>query len=214
MAHRLGLSSVSSTRAYQSTLHSPRAIKSNRSDALIPDDPFRTLFSSNTSSLPQRHVHIDLADHPPTSWNLSFQTNDSILLDIVLPAATDLSTVPNLTLSNIHADRFVATVVGSSTNLQVDEIQAKDFSLAVNLTSNSSVEQPSEVIIGHVKSDQFQLTLTKSNKMNLQVAQVDSATAELYFDEGFCSNDSNVQINLNLSQNGRRATSTFTLFYA
>ena len=199
-----------STQTYQSTLLPPPAIKSNRPSAPMPEDLSHTLFQSNASSPSHRHVHIDLIDRPPTSWNLSFQTNDSILLDIVLPVATDLSTVPNLTLSNIHADRFAATIVGSSVNLQVDDIQTKDFSLAVNLTNNGSAEQPSEVIIGHVKSDQFHLTLTKSNKMNVQVAQVDSATAELYFDEGFCSNDSNVQINLNLSQNGRRASSTLT----
>jgi hypothetical protein len=40
--------------------------------------------------------------------------------------------------------------------------------------------------------------------MNVHVQQVDSETAELFFDSQFCTNETNLQINLNLSKNGKR----------
>ena len=62
----------------------------------------------------------------------------------------------------------------------------------------------SDVIIGHVKSDQFELNLTKSDNMHVRVQQVDSETAELYLDSNFCTNESSLEINLNLSKNGKK----------
>jgi hypothetical protein len=87
-------------------------------------------------------------------------------------------------------------------NLQVDQIQVKEFSLAMNLTNNQTNQSLSDVVIGHVKSERFQLDITKSDNMNIHIEQVDSETAELFFDSQFCTNETNLQINLNLSKNG------------
>ena len=85
---------------------------------------------------------LNLSDLPPSSWNLSFQTNQSLLLDITLP----------------------------SVNLQINEVETKEFSLSMNLTtSNETSHRPSEVILGHVRSEHFQLTLVTTDGINLQV---------------------------------------------
>lgn len=144
-------------------------------------------------------------DQTAASWSLSLQTNRSIHVDIALPPISDPPNVngtTNLTLANIQANRFSTNVVGPAVNLQVDQIETKEFSLTVDLTQNQTNSQPSDLIIGYIKSDRFNLGITKTDALNLQVQQVDSATAELYFDDQFCSNASDVAINLNLSKNG------------
>ncbi len=78
-----------------------------------------------------------------------------------------------------------------------------------DINSNQSVQYLSDVIIGHVKSEQFELNLTKSNNMHVHVQQVDSATAELYLDSHFCTNESSLEINFNLSKNGKKKFSFF-----
>lgn len=145
-------------------------------------------------------------DQAAASWSLSLQTNRSIQVDIALPPISEppnANGTTNLTLANIQANRFATNVVGPSVNLQVDNIETKEFSLTVDLTTNQTNSQPSDLIIGYIKSDKFNLGITKTDAMNLQVQQVDSATAELYFDDQFCTNASDVAINLNLSKNGK-----------
>jgi hypothetical protein len=44
--------------------------------------------------------------------------------------------------------------------------------------------------------------------MHVYVKQVDSATAELYLDSNFCTNESSLEINLNLSKNGKKKISS------
>jgi hypothetical protein len=147
-------------------------------------------------------------DLPPSSWNLSLDTNDSILLDLALPSSSNPS---NLTFTKILANRLMANIVGFPVNLQIEQINAKQFSLAMNITNNNDLEMnnqtnslTSDVVIGRVKSEQFELNITKSDNMNIHVQQVDSAIAELYFDSEFCTNESSLQINLNLSKNGKK----------
>ena len=188
----------SSRRPRTTTITSTRTYRTRRRTSLstLPDQ------STSAVDLLQSFLHstsLNLTDLPPSSWNLSLQTNRSLLLDITLPSSNVTS---NLTLADIQADRFVASIVGSSVNLQVHEVEAKEFSLTMNLTS----VQPSEVIIGHVRSEHFQLTLSKTDEINLQVQRVDADTAELIFDDQFCSRGSDVEINLNLSKNGNRSS--------
>lgn len=72
---------------------------------------------------------------------------------------------------------------------------------------NQTIRHFSDVIIGHVRSEQFELNLTKSDNMHVHVQQVDSETAELYLDSNFCTNESSLEINLNLSKNGKTNSS-------
>jgi hypothetical protein len=173
---------------------------------LLSNDILNTLMDAHTTnSSVEKSIFINLMDFPASTWDVSLQTNESVRLDIALPSSIDsngLGVTTNLSLSNIQADRFAANIVGSSINLQVDQIETKEFSLTMNLTNNGTNDQSSDVAFGHIKSDQFHLNITKANKMNLQVQQVDSETAELYFSDKFCTNDSDVEINLNLSKNG------------
>ena len=74
----------------------------------------------------------------------------------------------------------------------------------MNLTNNNTSNQPSEVLIGRIKSEKFQMNIAKTDDINLKIQQVDTDTAELVFDDPFCSTGSNVKINLNLGKNGNR----------
>jgi ABC-type sugar transport system ATPase subunit len=161
---------------------------------------FNTLFDDTTNSSTEKSIYFNLIDLPPSSWNLSLHTNDSVLLDIILPSPSHATT--NLTITNVEANRFSANIIGVPVNLQVDQIQVKEFSLAMNLTTNQTNQSVSDVVIGHVRSERFQLDITKSDNMNIHIQQVDSETAELFFDSQFCTNETNLQINLNLSKNG------------
>ena len=42
------------------------------------------------------------------------------------------------------------------------------------------------------------MALIKTDEINLQLPQIDSATAELFFDDQFCRNDSDMEIDLRL----------------
>lgn len=148
-------------------------------------------------------MSLNLVDLPPSSWNLSFQTNESILLDMTLPSSNATS---NLTLGNIQAERFSASIAGSSVNLQVNQIETKQFSLTMNLTNNSTSNQRSEVLIGRIKTEKFQMKISKTDDINLKIQQVDTDTAELVFEDPFCSTGSNVEINLNLGKSGNRSS--------
>jgi hypothetical protein len=154
---------------------------------------------------------------PASSWNFSLNSNESIVLDVALPPATYPSypnTTTNLTFTNIEANRFSTNINGIPINLHVDRVQTKQFSLTMNATDddiNRSPKTQSDVIIGHVKSEQFELNLTKSDNMHVRIRQVDSATAELYLDSNFCTNESSLEINLNLAKNGKTKFSSFFL---
>ncbi|CAF0863217.1 unnamed protein product [Adineta ricciae] len=181
------------TTTYKSAVHS------NLSNTLLSNELFDTLLTNSSSD---QVISFDLSNLPTSSWNLSLQTNKSIVLDIALPDASTANGTTNLSMTNIVAERFTTNIVGSPVSLQVDQVQTKQFSLAMNLTSNLTNQMSSDVVIGHVKSEQFQLDITKSDNMNIHVKQVDSETAELFFDSKFCTNDTNLQINLNLTKNG------------
>ena len=83
----------------------------------------------------------------------------------------------------------------------------------MNLAHNQTNQSLSDVVIGHIKSEQFELNITKSDNMNIHVEQVDSETAELFFDSQFCTNESNLQINLNISKNGKQKSILLFLEY-
>jgi hypothetical protein len=188
------------------------SFSTNSSNILLSNELLNTLFNNATNSSNEKFIFINLADLPPSSWNVSLHTNASILLDIVLPPASypsNINTTTNLTISNVDAHRFATTIIGVPINLQVDQIQTKQFSLAMNLTNEPANQSLSDVVIGHIKSEQFELNITKSDNMNLHVQQVDSDTAELFFDSRFCTNESNLQINLNLSKNGKTKLNLF-----
>jgi hypothetical protein len=181
------------------------SLNTNSSNTLLSNELLNTLFNSTTNSS-EKYIFVNLNDLPPSTWNLSLRTNESILLDIALPAPTfplNLNTTTNLTFINVEANRFSTNIIGSPVNLQVDQIRVKQFSLAMNLTNDQSNQSLSDVVIGHVKSEKFELNITKSDNMNIHIQQVDSETAELFFDSQFCTNESNLQINLNLSKNGK-----------
>ena len=102
-------------------------------------------------------------------------------------------------------------------HLQVDRVETKQFSLQINATHQNSSENEtnksiSDIVIGHVKSEQFQLNLTKSDNMHVYVKEVDSATAEVYLDSNFCTNESSLEINLNLKKNGKNKNKYFFFF--
>ena len=156
-------------------------------------------------------------DLPPSSWNLSLKSNESIILDVALPSSNTAAKT-NLTFTNIEANHFSTNIIGQPINLQIDRVHSKQFSFKMNTTdddtnSNNRVQYLSDVIIGHVKSEQFHLNLTKLYKVNVHVQQIDSATAELYIDSSFCTNESSLDINLNLSENGKKKFSFFLISY-
>jgi len=171
--------------------------------------------TTSTNSSSEKSIYFNLIDLPPSSWNLSLNSNESIALDVVLPSTgypSYFNTTTNLTFTNIQANRFSTNINGMPVNLQVDRVHTKQFSLIMNATDNTMNRNPkiqhlSDVIIGHVKSEQFELNLTKSDNMHLYVQRFDSATAELYLDSNYCTNESSLEINLNLSKNGKKKIS-------
>ncbi|CAF3870500.1 unnamed protein product [Rotaria magnacalcarata] len=182
----------------------------NDSTTILSNDILSQLFrntSTSTNSSTERFIYFNLVDLPPSSWDLSLNSNESFVLDLVLPSSANSNATSNLTFTNIEATSLSTKIVGAPINLQVDRVQTKHFSLAVNATDsgsnrNRTKSSVSDVIIGHVRSEKFELNFTKTDNMNVRVQQVDSATADLYFDSHFCTNESNLEINLNLSQNG------------
>ena len=181
----------------------------NASNILSYNNLLNNIFNNIST---EKSIYVNLIDLPPSSWNFSLSSNASINLNVELPPpvypATS-NTKTNLTFTNIEANHFSTNIIGKPVNLQVDRVQTKQFSLKMNTTNsdpNSShrTEHASDVIIGHVKSERFALNLTKSDNMHVHVQQVDSATAELYLDSNFCTNESSLQINLNLSKNGKK----------
>ncbi|CAF3795521.1 unnamed protein product, partial [Adineta steineri] len=199
----------------QQTIVIKPPIPKNDSNIFFSNDYLNQIFqnlSALTNSSDDKFIYLNLIDHPPSSWNLSIKSNESITLDIALPLSTNSTSRTNLTFGNIEANRFSTNIIGKPINLHVDRVHTKEFLLKMNNTNddddddmksnNHQSQQLSDVIIGHVKSEKFQLNFTKSDKMHVYVYQVDSATAELYFDSSFCTNDSSLEINLNLSENG------------
>ncbi|CAF3842274.1 unnamed protein product, partial [Rotaria sordida] len=190
----------------ETILIKPSLIKNN-SNTLLSNDLLNEIFnnlSTSTNSSTEKYIYFNLNNYPPSSWNLSLNSNDNIVLDVILPISTSST---NLTFTNIEAKSLVTNIIGRPINLQVDRVQTKQFSLVMNATDNSlnsnrTRSYISDVIIGHVKSEQFELNLTKTDNMHVRVRQVDAATAELYLDSNFCTNESSLEINLNLSQNG------------
>jgi hypothetical protein len=155
-------------------------------------------------------LRIDLARLTPSSWNVSFRTNETILLDITLPRLSHPNQTTNLTIASIEANRFRSHIIGAPVHLQVDRVQAREFALNMDssdvlMPSRSSQQYSSDVLIGHVKSEQFELNLTQSDNMHVYVQQVDSSTADLYLNSQFCTNASSLQVNLNLSNNGKKS---------
>lgn len=194
----------------------------NDSNTLLTSDLLNRIFnniSSSSNSSSEKTIVFNLADLPPSTWNLSLNSNESISLDIKLPSAiypSSSDTTTNLTFTNIEANRFITTINGIPIHLQVDNVQTKQFSLIMNATDSDlnrtgKSHYFSDVIIGHVKSEQFELNLTKSDNMHVRVRQVDAETAELYLDSNFCTNESSLEINLNLSKNGTK-NFLFTIF--
>ena len=152
-------------------------------------------------------LSLNLTNLPTSTWNLSFQTNQTIHLDVLLPSTITSNQTTNLSFPTIEVNGFHTKIVGTPMNLEFDRIETKEFSLNMNITekakfANGSNQSPSDVVIRHVKSEQFELNLTKSSDMHLLVEKVDSATADVFLDSQFCSNDSSLQINLNLSKSG------------
>ncbi|CAF1127167.1 unnamed protein product [Adineta steineri] len=199
----------------QQTIIIKPPITKNDSNIFFSNDYLNQIFqnlSALTNSSDDKFIYLNLIDHPPSSWNLSIKSNESITLDIALPLSINSTSRTNLTFGNIEANRFSTNIIGKPINLHVDRVHTKEFLLKMNNTNddddddmksnNHQSQQLSDVIIGHVKSEKFQLNFTKSDKMHVYVYQVDSATAELYFDSSFCTNDSSLEINLNLSENG------------
>lgn len=195
----------------------------NDSHKLLTNDLLNQLFNNisiSTNSSTEKLIHINLIDQPPSSWNLSLNSNESITIDVVLPPATypsNPNTKTNLTFTNIEANSFSTNIIGTPINLQVDRVETKQFSLKMNTTDTSNQnrthQHSSDVIIGHVKSEQFQLNLTKSDNMHVHVHQVDSETAELFLDSNFCTNESSLEINLNLSKNGKYILISFMYLF-
>ncbi|CAF3855246.1 unnamed protein product, partial [Rotaria sordida] len=191
----------------QETIRIKPSLIKNNSNTLLSNDLLNEIFnnlSTSTNSSTEKYIYFNLNNYPPSSWNLSLNSNDNIVLDVILPISTSST---NLTFTNIEAKRVVTNIIGKPINLQVDRVQTKQFSLVMNATDNSlnsnrTRSYISDVIIGHVKSEQFELNLTKTDNMHVRVRQVDAATAELYLDSNFCTNESSLEINLNLSQNG------------
>lgn len=191
-------------------------LNTNLSNTLLSNELLQALFNSTSNSSDEKLIYFNLADLPPSSWNVSLHTNESILLAFILPPATypsTLNSTTNLSITNVDARRFSTNIVGIPINLLVDQIQTKLFSLAMNLTNDQINQSISDVVIGHIKSEKFELNITKSDNLNLHVKQVDSETAELYFDSKFCTNETNLQINLNISKNGKKPQISFSICY-
>ncbi|CAF3935144.1 unnamed protein product [Rotaria sp. Silwood2] len=198
-------SNLTSLQQQQMIIIKP-SISINSSNTLLSNELFNKLFNNTTNSSIEKLIYFNLLDLPPSSWNLSLNTNESIVFNIALPASSHSSnlhtTRTNLTITNVEANRLSTNIIGSPVNLQVDKIQVKQFSLAMNQTNNGTNQSLSDVVIGYVKTDRFELKLTKLDNMNMHVHQIDSETAEIYFDSQFCTNENNLEINLNLSKTG------------
>ena len=198
--------SFDALQSHQQMIVLKPTLSPNSSNTLLSSELLQSLFNSSNNSSNEKLIYFNLADLPPSSWNVSLHTNESVLLGIILPPPArplTLDSTTNLSITNVEANRFATSIVGIPVNLQVDQIQTKQFSLAMNLTNDQPEQSVSDVVIGHIKSEQFELNITKSDNLNLHVQQVDSETAELFFDSKFCTNESNLQINLNLSKNGK-----------
>lgn len=204
------------------TIIQPSSLQNDPSTPLsneLFNEIFRNLSMSTNSSV-DKLVLLNLSDLPPSTWNLSLNSNDSFFLNILLPSASypsSSNTTTNLTFTNIEADRFHTNINGIPIHLQVDRVETKQFSLQINATHQNSSENEtnkslSDIVIGHVKSEQFLLNLTKSDNMHVYVKEVDSATAEVYLDSNFCTNESSLEINLNLSKNGKNKHNLYLFF--
>ena len=199
----------------QSTVLIIPSLSSNHSTTLLSNDILHEQFRSRNVS-DEKVIHVDLTHSPPSAWDLSFNSNETVLLDIALPPSTYSShsnVTTRLTFTNITAHRWRTHIYGVPVHVQMDRVETKEFALDMNATGsrsppNGTQRYSSDVTIGHVTSDEFRLNLIKSDHMHVNVKQVDSMTAELFFDGQFCSNDSSLQINLNLSRNGKRPRSS------
>ena len=72
------------------------------------------------------------------------------------------------------------------------------FHLFLAYLRNRLSNRTPQVVIGHTNSDYFQMNLIKTDEINLQRQQIDSATAELFFYDQFCRNESDMEIDLHL----------------
>jgi hypothetical protein len=199
-------------------------LTNNGSNTGLTNDLLNQIFNNittSTNSSSEKSIYFNLIDLPPSSWNLSLNSSANIVLDVTLPSPVYPSysnTTTNLTFTNIQANRFSTNINGMPINLQLDRVHTKQFSLIMNTTDNvmnrnPNIQHSSDIIIGHVKSEQFELNLTKSDNMHVHIEQVDSATAELYLDSNFCTNESSLEINLNLSKNGKKKICFFNFIY-
>ncbi|CAF1343365.1 unnamed protein product [Rotaria magnacalcarata] len=169
---------------------------------LLSNELLTELLNSTTNSSTEKCIYLDLIDIPPSSWNLSLNTTESVVLDIALPPSSHMTGITNLTMGDIEANHLSTNIIGLPINLQVDKVHARKFSLSMNQTDNNVRQLPSHLIIDRIKSEQFELNLIKSDNMDIHVQQIDSETADIYLDSRFCENDNNLGINLNLSKNG------------
>ncbi|CAF4767381.1 unnamed protein product, partial [Rotaria sp. Silwood1] len=194
-----------STSLQQQMIVIKPSININSSNTLLSNELFNKLFNSTTNSSTEKIIYFNLLDIPPSSWNLALNTNESIVFDIAVPSSSYSSNfhrTTNLTITNVEANRLSTNIIGSPVNLQVDKVQAKKFSLAMNQGNNETNQSLSDVIIGYIKTEQFELKLTKLDNMNMHIQQIDSETAEIYFDSQFCTDENNLEINLKLSKAG------------
>ncbi|CAF3369596.1 unnamed protein product [Rotaria sp. Silwood1] len=195
-----------STSLQQQMIVIKPSININSSNTLLSNELFNKLFNSTTNSSTEKIIYFNLLDIPPSSWNLALNTNESIVFDIAVPSSSYSSNfhrTTNLTITNVEANRLSTNIIGSPVNLQVDKVQAKKFSLAMNQGNNETNQSLSDVIIGYIKTEQFELKLTKLDNMNMHIQQIDSETAEIYFDSQFCTDENNLEINLKLSKAGK-----------
>ncbi|CAF4294924.1 unnamed protein product [Rotaria magnacalcarata] len=169
---------------------------------LLSNELLTELLNSTTNSSTEKCIYLDLIDIPPSSWNLSLNTTESVVLDIALPPSSHMTGITNLTMGDIEANHLSTNIIGLPINLQVDKVHARKFSLSMNQTDNNVRQLPSHLIIDRIKSEQFELNLIKSDNMDIHVQQIDSETADIYLDSRFCENDNNLGINLNLTKNG------------
>ena len=102
----------------------------------------------------KRSILVNLIDYPPSSWNLSFSTNESLLLDIVLPKQNHMLTpteTTNLTFTEIEAHQLSTNIIGFPANLEIEKILTKQFSLTINQINNQTNQIPSDFIRLHWK---------------------------------------------------------------
>ncbi|CAF3699066.1 unnamed protein product [Rotaria socialis] len=169
---------------------------------LLSNELFKELLNSTSNYSTEKCIYLNLIDIPPSSWNLSLNTTESVVLDIALPPSSHMTGITNLTMGDIEANHLSTNIIGLPINLQVDNVHASKFSLSMNQTDNNVNQLPSNLIIGRIKAEQFELNLIKSDNMDINVQQIDSETADIYLDSQFCANDNTLGINLNLTKNG------------